>query len=262
MGFYQPAQLISDAIKHGVKVKGVDINYSYWDNTLEPKEGNYYVLRLGLRQIKGLKEEEVQLLLAARNIGYKSIPQLFDVGISISALECIANADAFRSLNLDRRKALWEIAALSDHLTSLFAGQQQDNSAEKNIVLPEMKLSEHVIEDYKTLSLSLKAHPVKFARQKLVQLNVIKNEELANCKDGSLVRVSGLVLVRQRPGTASGICFITIEDETGVSNLVVFKDLFHKYRKEIVHSRLLMVEGKVQKEEEVIHVVVKKCYDI
>ncbi|MCE3260481.1 MAG: error-prone polymerase, partial [Bacteroidetes bacterium] len=262
MGFYQPAQIISDARKHGVNVKEVDINYSNWDCTLEAKEGKYCALRLGLRQVKGLKEEDMQILIAARDLGYKTIPQLVDAGVPLAALERLADADAFRSIGLDRRKALWEISALNDHLTGLFAGLPMDNSIEKNIQLPEMNLSEHVIEDYRTLSLSLKAHPVSFVRNKLARLNVIQTSELSNCFNSQLVRVSGLVLVRQRPGTASGICFITIEDETGTSNLVVFQKLFHQYRKEIVHSHLLMVEGKVQKEGEVIHVIVSKCYDL
>jgi error-prone DNA polymerase len=271
MGFYQPAQIISDARKHGVRVKAVDINYSNWDCTLEAKEtrredpaggGKYHALRLGLRQVKGLKEEDMQILMAVRDAGYKSIPQLLDAGVPLAALERLADADAFRSIGLDRRKALWEIAALSDHLTGLFAGLPADNSVEKIIQLPEMELAEHVIEDYRTLSLSLKAHPVSFIRSKLALLKVIPTAELMNCNDGMFVRVSGLVLVRQRPGTASGICFITIEDETGTSNLVVFQNLFNQYRKEIVHSRFLMVEGKVQKEGEVIHVVVKRCYDL
>jgi error-prone DNA polymerase len=270
MGFYQPAQLISDAKKHGVVVRPVDVNYSDWDCTLEEKEGKYCALRLGLRQVKGLKEEEMQILVAARDTltsagtsaGYKTIPQLFDAGVPISALEKLADADAFRSIGLDRRKALWEVSALSDHQVGLFAGIEPDNSIEKTIQLPGMDLSEHVIEDYRTLSLSLKAHPLSFAREKLSKLNVIPTSELANCSDGQFVRVGGLVLVRQRPGTASGICFITIEDETGTSNLVVFQKLFNEYRKEIVHCRLLMVDGKVQKEGEVIHVVVRKCYDL
>jgi len=270
MGFYQPAQLISDAIKHGVTVKGVDVNYSNWDNILEGKEGKYHALRLGFRQVKGLKEEDIQLLVAARNTstvpgagsGYNNISQLVDAGVPLAALERLADADAFRSIGLDRRKALWEIAALNDHLTGLFAGLPMDNSIEKTIQLPEMELAEHVIEDYKSISLSLKAHPVSFARPKLLSLKVINTSELTSCHNGAFVRVAGLVLVRQRPGTASGICFITIEDETGTSNLVVFQNLFSEFRKEIVHSRLLMVEGKVQKEGEVIHVVVKRCYDL
>jgi error-prone DNA polymerase len=262
MGFYQPAQIISDARKHGVKIREVDINYSGWDCTLEEKEGKFCTLRLGLRQVKGLREEDVQLLMAARDAGYRTIAQLMDAGVPHAALERLADADAFRSIGLDRRKALWEVSALSDHLTGLFAGLTSDNQAEKNIRLPEMNLAEHVIEDYRTLSLSLKAHPVSFVREQLSRLKVIPNKELLHCTDGMMVRVSGLVLVRQRPGTAGGVCFITIEDETGNSNLVVFQNLFKQYRKEIVNSHLLMVEGKVQKAGEVIHVVARKCYDL
>ncbi|MES2762512.1 MAG: error-prone DNA polymerase [Bacteroidota bacterium] len=269
MGFYQPAQLISDARKHDVIVKPVDINYSNWDNTLEEKEGKYCVLRLGFRQVQGVKETDMQILMAARHTTacfsagkFKRIPQLVDAGVPLSALEKLADADCFRSIGLDRRKALWEISALTDHAIGLFAGQLPDNSTEQNIQLPEMSLSEHVLEDYRSTTLSLKAHPVSFARDKLTTLKVVSSNELGNCQNDQVVRIAGLVLVRQRPGTASGICFITIEDETGTSNLVVFQKLFHQFRKEIVHSRLLMVEGKVQKEGEVIHVIVKRCYDL
>ncbi len=124
-----------------------------------------------------------------------------------------------------------------------------------------MTLSEHVVQDYAATSLSLKAHPVSFIRGQLDQLRVRSNTSLEMAKDGDQVKVAGLILVRQRPGTASGICFITIEDETGTANLVVFKDLFNTYRKEIIQSRLLMVEGKLQREGEVIHVIAKRCYD-
>ncbi len=211
---------------------------------------------------QGLKEEDMQILVAARDAGFVRIPQLLDAGVPLSALEHLADADAFRSIGLDRRKALWEVAALTDHAIGLFHGQQQDTTAEKNITLPEMSVEQHVIEDYRTLALSLKAHPISFVRDQLAALNVISNASLMNCKDGTNVRVAGLVLIRQRPGTASGIVFVTIEDETGTSNLVVFSNLFAKYRKEIVHSHLLMVEGKMQKEGEVIHVVVQRCYNL
>lgn len=262
MGFYQPAQIISDAKKHGVVMKEVDINHSHWDNTLEGKEGSYCALRIGFRQVKGLKEEDMQILVAARDAGFVRISQLLDAGVPLSALENLADADAFRSIGLDRRKALWEVAALSDHHTGLFQGQQQDTSNEQNISLPEMSLSQHVIEDYRSLSLSLKAHPVSFVRKQLTAMHVLSLQQLVDCKDGATVRVAGLILVRQRPGTASGICFITIEDENATANLVVFQKLFETWRKEILHSHLLMVEGKVQKEGEVIHVVVKRCYNL
>lgn len=268
MGFYQPAQIISDAQKHGVIVKAVDINFSFWDNTLENKEGKYCVLRLGFRQVRGLKEDEVQMLMAARdmftddNLVIKRLPQLLDAGVSLNALEQLADADAFRSIGLDRRQALWEVAALTDHAQGLFAGQEMDNTSERNIQLPQMTLSQHVVEDYRSLSFSLKAHPLSFLRDKLIGLKVINAQQLKDCAAGQTIRIAGLVLVRQRPGTANGICFITIEDESGSANLVVFANLFKQYRKEIVRSRLLMVEGKIQKENEVIHVVVKRCYDL
>jgi error-prone DNA polymerase len=204
----------------------------------------------------------MQILIAARDAGFVRIPQLLDAGVPLSAIENLADTDAFRSMGLDRRKALWEVAALTDHSIGLFHGQPQDTTCEKEINLPEMSVEQHVIEDYRTLSLSLKAHPVSFVRDKLSALNILATNKLIDCKDGMKVRVAGLVLVRQRPGTASGICFVTIEDEMGNANLVVFENLFTKYRKEIVHSHLLMVEGKMQKEGEVIHVVVQRCYDL
>lgn len=262
MGFYQPAQIIGDARKHGVTVKPIDINYSFWDHTLEEKEGKYHVLRMGFRQVKSLKEEDAQLLIAARGDGITDLATLVDAGVSLTALEHLADADAFCSIGLDRRKALWRIAALSDHPTGLFAGLQPDDSVEKNIELPGMSLPEHVIQDYRSTTLSLKAHPLSFVRQQLGLLQVTPNADLVNGVDGMRVKVAGLVLVRQRPGTASGICFITIEDETGSANLVVFEKLFARYRKEIVNCRLLMVDGKLQKEGEVIHVVVQRCYDL
>jgi len=125
-----------------------------------------------------------------------------------------------------------------------------------------MSLSEHVVQDYATLGLSLKAHPISFVREQLNSLRVTRNADLSQAKDGDTVKVAGLILVRQRPGTASGICFITLEDETGDANLVVFAKLFDEYRKEIIQSKLLMVEGKLQKEGEVIHVIVKRCFNV
>lgn len=260
MGFYQPAQIVIDARKHGVEVRAVDINHSYWDNTLEELSGNYCVLRLGFRQVKGLREEDMELLVASRQRMYTSINDLRDIHLSESALERLADADAFRSIALDRRQALWEVTT-KDRPESLFAGQVAEDAKGENVALPAMSLSEHVIQDYAATSLSIKAHPVSFVREKLQQLRILPAKELENGKDGDIVRVSGLVLVRQRPGTASGICFITIEDETGVANLVVFQKLFEEYRKVILQSRLLMVEGMLQREGDVIHVIVRFCYN-
>jgi len=262
MGFYQPAQIVSDARKHGVEIKPVDVNHSFWDNSLEQIDGPYCPLRLGFRQINGMREEEMQLLTAARTKPFTHIHTLRDIGVSQISLEKLADADAFRSLGLDRRQALWEVSALSDRPTGMFTGQASESASEAQTSLPAMSLSEHVVQDYASMSLSLKAHPVSFIRQRLLQFNILATKQLNGLVDGDMVRVAGLVLVRQRPGTASGICFITLEDETGIANLVVFGNLFNKFRKEILYSRLLMVEGKLQREGEVTHVVVRDCYDM
>jgi error-prone DNA polymerase len=262
MGFYQPAQIVIDAQKHGVEVRPVDVNYSYWDNILEEKKGKYWSIRLGFRQVKGLHEEEMLRLLSAREKHFRNIPSLRDAGVSQGALERLADADAFRSIGLDRRQALWEVSALSDRPTGMYEGQSAEKSIEQTVQLPQMTLSEHVVHDYGATALSLKAHPVSFVRRQLYERQILATKELDLWPDGTLVKVAGLVLVRQRPGTAGGVCFITIEDETGVANLVVFQSLFEKYRKEILHSRLLMVEGKLQKEGKVIHVIAKRCFDL
>ncbi|MGV3685566.1 MAG: error-prone DNA polymerase [Daejeonella sp.] len=262
MGFYQPAQIVIDARKHGVEVRPVDINYSMWDNILEEKAGKYHALRLGFRQVSGLCKDDAELLINGRTGLYEQITALRNAGVSQATLEKLADADAFRSIGLDRRQALWEVSALADTPEALFAGQPSESVMEGQIELPFMADSEHVIQDYAATSLSLKAHPVSFVREKLSLLHVRSAEDLAKAKDGDLVKVAGLVLVRQRPGTASGICFITIEDETGNTNLVVFQKLFDQYRKEILGARLLMVEGKLQIEGEVVHVIVKRCFDL
>ncbi len=262
MGFYQPAQIVIDARKHGVQMRPVDINFSQWDNVLEEKQGRFWAMRLGFRQVSGLREEDIKVLVSARGSGYRDIPSLRGAGITMAALERLADADAFRSVGLDRRQALWEVSALGDRPTGMFEGQSAEGASEKEVKLPLMTQAEHVVHDYAATSLSIKAHPVGFVRDKLFMLRVLAAVELNNFNDGTLVKVAGLVLVRQRPGTASGICFITLEDETGVANLVVFKKLFEKYRKEILRSRLLMVEGKLQREGEVTHVIVSACYDL
>jgi error-prone DNA polymerase len=262
MGFYQPAQIVIDAGKHDVVVKPVDINFSQWDNTLEEPAGKYRSMRLGFRQVKGLRQEDMQKLTTGRITPYSSIYQLYDLGLSKAVLEKLADADAFRSLGLDRRLALWEIAASGDRPVGLFSGIPVSNKTEENISLPVMTASEQVVHDYAATSLSLKAHPVSFLREKLDQLHIRSADKLPTLKDGDTVKVAGLVLVRQRPGTAGGVCFITLEDETGYANLVVFQSLFDKFRKEILQSRLLMVEGKLQREGDVIHVIAKQCFDL
>lgn len=262
MGFYQPAQIVIDARKHDVVVRPVDINYSHWDNTLEEKDGRYCAVRLGFRQVKGLREDDMLALVSGRIAAYQNIDRLLNAGVSPSALERLADADAFRSVGLDRRQALWEVSALHDHPTGMFTGTPSQSTTEEWTELPAMMPAEHVIQDYASTSLSLKAHPVSFVRGKLNQLGVKPASELSKMKNGMSVRVCGLVTVRQRPGTAKGVLFITIEDESGFSNLVVWSKTFEQYRKVILQSRLLMVEGKLQIQGEVIHVVVSACFNL
>jgi error-prone DNA polymerase len=299
MGFYQPAQLVTDARNHGVTVLAVDVNFSSWENTLEVKSGNHFSVRLGFRHVKSLREEDLKQVWEYGSMGvwaaevspdsykpprdhftqsldhskpppdtskprnrFNSINELRELGVSQAVLEKLADADAFNSMGLDRREALWEISTGNDRPVALFAGQSAADPSESSVVLPKMRTSEHVLFDYASTSLSLKAHPVSFVREKLSLLRILPTKGLATCRDGDMVKVAGLVLVRQRPGTAAGVCFITIEDETGVANLVVWESLFEEYRKPILQSRLLMVEGKLQIEGEVIHVIVQRCTDL
>lgn len=262
MGFYRPAQIVIDARKHGVEVLPADVNHSCWDNTLEEKREAYCPVRLGFRQVTGLKETEMQLLIGKRTAPYFSIVQLSDAGISQRALEHLADADAFRSLGLDRRQALWEVAALADKPSGVFEGQPSESMTEPAVQLPVLSAAAQVLQDYNSTALSLKAHPVSFARTRLQQQNIAPACMLEDWPDGAFVRIAGLVLVRQRPQTATGVCFITIEDETGIANLVVFHKVFETYRREILQSKLLMVSGKIQKEGAVIHVVVRRCYNM
>jgi error-prone DNA polymerase len=289
MGFYQPAQIVIDAKNHGVDVLPVDVNFSFWDNKLEDnsvKKNNvdlagtdsdfngaekaslneskhkFYKLRLGFRQIKGIQEDEIMTLVKERKTVYKNISDVRKSGISDATLEILADADAFRSLGLDRRQALWEISAPCSNSQGLFTEQVEANTIESQISLPLMSKAEHVVNDYASTSLSLKAHPLSFIRDKLKLLHIQSSKELSEVADRAFVKIAGLVLVRQRPGTAGGVCFITIEDEYGFSNLVVFKHLFEKYRKEVLGAKLLMVEGKLQREGSVVHVIVKHCFDL
>jgi error-prone DNA polymerase len=261
MGFYQPAQLVQDARQHGVDVKPVDINYSTWDHQLEEQSGDYKALRLGFRQIKGIRAEDIEVLVTNRKQFYKSIDELRTIGLSNTTLERLADADTFRSIGLDRREALWEVST-KDHSQAMFANQKSPDAIGENVSLPQLHLSEHVVQDYATTSLSLKAHPVSFVRQQLKQLHVTATKDLGTLKNGDVVKVAGLVLVRQMPGTAKGVWFMTIEDETGCANLVIFPNIELAYRKALLGSRLFMAEGTLQIEGEVIHVIVNAGYDL
>jgi error-prone DNA polymerase len=266
MGFYAPAQIVRDAREHGVAVRPVDINHSLWDCTLEDGESaGGPALRLGLRQVRGLAEEEAARLLAGRGGGYEDPLALKRrAGLSKKALEALARADALRSLGLDRREALWAVKALpaAAPLPLFAAAGEEERGAEPIVRLPRLSLSEHVVADYASLRLSLKAHPLSFLRGTLAREGLVPAAALAELADGARVALAGLVLVRQRPGSAKGVIFATLEDETGVANIVVWPDCFERFRATLLKSCLLAVEGKIQKQGIVIHLVAEKLSDM
>ncbi|MCQ6958293.1 error-prone DNA polymerase [Mucilaginibacter aquariorum] len=261
MGFYQPAQIVRNAREHGVMVLHPDVNHSQWDSMLEPKQGKYFVVRLGFREIDGIRQEEMEKLVAGRIKPYTEPHQICDAGVSVATMEKLANADTFRSMDLDRRRALWEVSALHDRPVQLMQGQSSESIYEPEVDLPTLRLSEHVVQDYATIGLSVKGHPLSFIRHQLEMLHIKTAKEANQTENKTLIKTAGLILIRQRPGTAKGVCFITLEDETGTTNLVVFPKLFDKYRKEILHARLLMVEGVVERTE-VTHIIVRRIFNI
>lgn len=258
MGFYHPDQIIRNAREHNVKVLPIDINFSDWDNTLEYKDGEYFAMRLGLRQVKGISEAEMMLLVGSRAKHYTKPHQLCDAGVGVATMELLANADAFNSIGLDRRRALWEVMALKDRPIGAFEGQRSNSDFEPQIKLPFMRLSEHVIHDYISTGISIKAHIVSFIREKLTRLRMATCKKANETENLRTIQVAGKVINRQRPGTAKGVCFITLEDETGYCNLVVFPKIFEKYNKEI-KGLILGVSGRVERTE-VVHIIVDQCY--
>ena len=263
MGFYAPAQIVRDAQEHGVTVRGPDLNHSDWDCTLEPAGGKFHALRLGLRQIKGFRQAEAGILVAARLDAPFRDPH--DVrrrsGLSASSLELLAQADAWCSLGLDRRAALWAVQALGPEPLPLFARIEGAVVDEPEVALPDMALGEHVVEDYTSLSLSLKCHPLKLLRDGLEQSEILPTSRLAEVRHGTRMSVAGLVLVRQRPGSASGVVFITLEDEYGVANLIVVPPVFERFRKVILTARLIAATGRVERQDGVIHLLADHLSD-
>lgn len=281
MGFYAPAQLVRDAREHGVEVRPVDINVSDWDCTVErldrapaldPREPKFagarreaHALRLGFRQIKGCSEAAMRKLVEARGNGYLDI---YDVwrrsGLDRRTLERLARADAFASMGLDRRAALWAVRGLEDSPPPLFAAtsEMEPLRREPEAVLPPASLAEQMIDDYRSLSLSLRTHPLRLLRPRLQMQGIVTNDRLPHLAPGRLVHLAGLALIRQRPGSAKGVVFITIEDETGVANIVVWPQVFERFRRTAMSARLLQVSGRIQSESDVIHVVAARLRDL
>jgi error-prone DNA polymerase len=273
MGFYAPAQLVRDARDHGVEVRPVDVNVSEWDNTLERASDGRLALRLGFREVAGCRRQDAIQLVAARGAGYRTLHELWrKSGLGPAALEALAKADAYGSLFIDRRRALWQIHALDEGQLPLFDaedGAADDPGWPSHIPaedlaapLPEMSLGEQVLEDYQAIGLSLRAHPVSLLRKQLDRFGVTPSKMLATAQDGGRIKVAGLVLVRQRPGTASGVIFMTLEDDGGIANIVVWPKVFETYRRTVLSSRMAAIEGKLQREGLVVHVIADRVTDL
>ncbi|WP_409561092.1 error-prone DNA polymerase [Hyphomicrobium sp. MC8b] len=264
MGFYAPAQIVRDARNHGVEVYPVDVNESDWDNTLCAGADGKTALRLGFRQVDGLSEAWCKRLIELRRNGYADLDNLAQrTRLPQRALRVLADADCFRSVGIHRRDALWAARRLpeADELPLFAAAREPDLGDEPNAQLPSMSLGENIAVDYQTARLSLKGHPMECLRDIFRSEGIATCAELAAQRDGSRGRVAGVVLVRQRPGKGNAI-FITLEDETGITNAVLWVRTFEKFRKEVMGARLLLIEGKVQRSpENVIHLMAARVID-
>ncbi|TAN01933.1 MAG: DNA polymerase III subunit alpha [Rhizobiaceae bacterium] len=282
MGFYAPAQLVRDAREHGVLIYDVDINCSGWDCMLEPSPFDAcrvadrhagmhdviltaHAVRLGFRQVKGLSEKHMAVFTQRRGEGYRSVRDIWlRSGLDAGEIEKLARADAFQSIGLDRRAALWEVRVLdrkgkAGGMPLLERSALPDN--EPRVMLPRMPAGEHVVQDYRSLGLSLKAHPVSFLRRHLDAAGIMPNARLASTPDGTRVTVAGIVLVRQRPGSGKTI-FLTLEDDDAIANVIVWNKVFERYRLVVMGAKLIRATGRVQSESGVVHVVADRLDDL
>ncbi len=303
MGFYAPAQIVRDAVLHGVTVRAVCVNVSVWDCTLEADDRTGHhpsvmagegppsapvptparativstpqavdggpaptmtkPVRLGLRMVKSLSATHADTIIARRGAGYRSIEDLWRrVPIPIAALERLAEADAFQSLGLDRRQALWTIRGLSDTRLPLFDTVPAELDPEPAVTLQAMTTGRQVVEDYRSTGLSLRRHPVSFLRADLAARRIVRCADLATIRDGKRLEVAGIILVQQRPGSARGVLFVTIEDETGHANLILWPSVFEAQRRLVLSASMIACRGKLQKEGEVIHVIAERLTDL
>jgi error-prone DNA polymerase len=266
MGFYATAQIVRDAVLHGVEVRPVSVNESAWDCTLENRAGlpdENRAVRLGLRMVKGLAAAHAEAMLAHRDKGYRSIEDMWRrLRVPVAALERLAEADAFQTLGLDRRRALWAIRGLSDTRLPLFDTVAAEPDAEPAVALAAMTAGRQVVEDYRSTGLSLRRHPVSFLRPDLAARRIVRCADLATIRDGRRVEVAGIILVRQRPGSAQGVLFITIEDETGHANLILWPAVFEAQRRLVLSASMIACRGKLQREGEVLHVIAEHLTDL
>ncbi|WP_062208305.1 error-prone DNA polymerase [Aureimonas sp. AU12] len=285
MGFYAPAQIVRDAREHGIEVRPVCVNASRWDQLLEARAfdpsrvaprhremagaiRSRHAVRLGFRQVKGLPEAEMERLVLERD-GAGAFDSVRDVqrrtGLARRTMERLADADAFAALGLSRRDALWAVEALdpvSEDLPLFATAGNADLRPEPEVHLPAMPMGEEVVNDYRFLSLSLKAHPVSFLRDRLTALGIVRNAAMETWRSGRQADVCGLVLIRQRPGSAKGVIFMTIEDETGVANIIVWPKVFEVFRPVVLGARFVRVRGRMQSDRGVIHVVAEGIEDL
>jgi error-prone DNA polymerase len=266
MGFYAPAQLVRDAREHDVEVRHPDVNASDWDATLEPRgEDEPWALRLGMRSIGGFRKEWAERIMEVR--GERPFADLEDLRmrakLAPAALDRLAEADAFGSLDLTRRQGLWAARGAAPAASApLFEAMGLDEAdGRPPEALPRLSASEEVVGDYQTIRLSLKGHPVAFLRERLAAAGAVTARACETVADGRRVQVGGVVLVRQRPGTAKGVCFMTVEDETGIVNLVLWEKTFERFRPAAMGARMVLVKGRIQRAEGVTHLVVEELAD-
>ena len=269
MGFYAPAQIVQDAQRHGVEVRPVCVNASRWDCTLEPSGGRRLAVRLGLRQVRSLANTHGAAIVSARGDDrYGSVEEVWRrAGVPRAAIERLAEADAFASIADDRRQGIWKVRGLGEAPLPLFAAADEREAAfspeglEPSVGLRPMTDGREVVEDYRTTQLSLRAHPVSFLRDDLSRRGVRTCADLAHIRDGRHVEVAGVILVRQKPGSAKGVLFITIEDETGVGQGILWPDRFEAQRRTVMSASMIGMRGRLQREGEVIHVIIDRVVD-
>ncbi|MGH7056980.1 MAG: error-prone DNA polymerase [Acetobacteraceae bacterium] len=264
MGFYAPAQIVRDARAHGIEVRPVSVNASRFDCTLEAGGEDALAVRLGFRMVKGLSAAHAARLVAACGENpYASVAECASrSGVAASTLALLASADGFADLGLDRRHALWAVRGLAEPPLPLFAASGGARFSEPEVALARRAEGAEVIADYRAIGLSLRRHPLFFLRTELARRGILPCAALAASRDGRRVTVAGLALLRQRPGSAGGVTFMTIEDETAFSNLVIWPDLFERERRLVLAASLIACSGRMQREQDVIHVIAERLTDL
>ena len=269
MGFYAPAQIVRDARNHGVEVRPVSINHSHWDCTLEQTDSRYLAVRLGFRQVRGLANLHGAAIVGARgDISYDAVEDVWRrAGVPRAAIERLAEADAFHAIAENRRQGLWKVRGLGEAPLPLFQAADEREAGfspegiEPPTILRPMTDGREVVEDYRATQLSLRAHPLSFLRDELDDMGIVRCADLRHIRDGRNIEVAGVILVRQRPGSAKGVLFVTIEDETGIANAILWPDRFEIYRRQVMAASMIAIRGRLQKEGEVIHVIADRIAD-